>query len=351
VNQPLLPVQRADLKRERAGGTFLDFRIRQLQCFLVLSDYLNYGMTARALYISQPTLTFQIKGLEEVFGVRLFDRNRQHVRLTDAGVAFREYAKAILDTVDAAKECLSDLHARMRLRVSCGPVGQFILLPAVIRTLSSEYPEFELEVTELTTEQQLSQLPEGKVDALLMVSSLPIPGMRFDPLCKESLVAMVSRHSPLARQSSISVQAMREHSVIAAKLKDCRFHQPFLHHLLAPFGITPRIVEAPYSCAVQFAYAAAGEGIAITTASMAACTFPNVVALPFEEELPELQLGLASIQANESLALQIFRQVVLRNVKAHLQARNMTWPAMRHRPVVVPSRKTKVAFGTVSKTA
>ncbi|MGA9672264.1 MAG: LysR substrate-binding domain-containing protein, partial [Terracidiphilus sp.] len=189
------------------------------------------------------------------------------------------------------------------------------------------------------------------VDALLMVSSFPIPGMRFDPLCKESLVAMVSRHSPLARHDTISVQAMREHNIIAAKLKDCRFHQPFLHHLLAPFGITPRIVEAPYSCAVQFAYAAAGEGIAITTASMAACTFPNVVALPFQEELPELQLGLASIQSNESLAFQIFRQVVLRNVKAHLQARNITWPAMRHRPVVVPSGKPKVAFGTVSKSA
>src|ERR1700728_4098206 len=115
----------------------------------MLSDYLNYGMTARALYISQPTLTFQIKGLEEVFGARLFDRSRQHVRLTDAGVAFREYAKTILDTVDAARECLSDLHTRMRLRVTCGPVGQFILLPAVIRSLSSDFPEFELDVSEL----------------------------------------------------------------------------------------------------------------------------------------------------------------------------------------------------------
>ena len=329
----------------------MDFRIRQLQCFLVLSDYLNYGMTARALYISQPTLTFQIKGLEDVFGVRLFDRNRQHVRLTDAGVAFREYAKAILDTVDAARECLSDLHTRMRLRISCGPVGQFILLPAVIRTLSSNYPEFELEISELTTEEQLSRLPEGKVDALLMVSSLPIPGMRFDPLCKESLVAMVSGHSALAKQSSISVQDFREHCIVASRMKDCRFHQPFLHSLLAPYGITPRIVEAPYSCAVQFAYAAAGEGVAITTASMAACSFPDVVALPFEEELPEVQLGLASLESNESLSLQIFREVVLQNVKAHLHARNIAWPDTRHRPLVVTRSKEKPAFGEVARSA
>lgn len=329
----------------------MDFRIRQLQCFLTLSDYLNYGMTARALYISQPTLTFQIKALEDVFGIKFFDRSRRHVRLTDAGVAFREYAKAILDTVDAARECLSDLHAKMRLRVTCGPVGQFILLPAVIRTLSSEYPEFELEVSELTTEQQISKLSEGKVDALLMVSPLPIPGMRFDPLCRESLVAMVSRYCPLAKRNSFSVQAFKEHGVIASKFEDCRFHQPFLHSLLAPFGITPRIVEAPYSCAVQFAYAAAGEGVAITLESMAACSFPDVVALPFKEELPAVQLGLASLESNESVALQIFRQVVSRNVKAHLQARNKTWPETRHRPLVVVRNRAKPALSEVSRPA
>src|SRR5246127_115682 len=120
----------------------LDFRIRQLQCFLTLSDLLNYGRTARALYTSQPTITFQIKSLEEAFGVKLFDRDRQQVRLTDAGYAFREYAQTIMDTVDAAQDCLSGLHTRLRLHVSCGPVGQFVLLPAAIRTLATDYPDF-----------------------------------------------------------------------------------------------------------------------------------------------------------------------------------------------------------------
>ena len=299
----------------------MDFRIRQLQCFLTLSDLLNYGRTARALYMSQPTITFQIKSLEEAFGVKLFERDRQQVRLTDAGFAFREFAQAIIDTVDAAQECLSGLHARLRLRVSCGPVGQFILLPAVIRTLAAEYPEFELEVSELTTEQQMSRLQEGKVDALLMVGALPVKGLRFDPICRETLVAMVSRRSPLAIGRSISVQEFRTTSVIASRAKDCRFHQPFLHSLLSPFGITPRIVESPQSCSVQFAYAAAGEGLAITTESMTVCSFPDVVALPFVEPLPELQLGLAAMETNESSAMTIFRKVVTECAEAALERR------------------------------
>ena len=318
----------------------MDFRIRQLQCFMTLSELLHYGKTARALYMSQPTITFQIKSLEEVFGVKLFERDRQQVRLTDAGWAFREYAQTILDTVDAAQECLSGLHTRLRLRVSCGPVGQFILLPAVIRALASDYPDFELEVIELTTEQSMARLPEGKVDALLMVGALPIEGLRFDPICQETLMAMVSRRSPLAARRALSVEDLRHTSIIASRMKDCRFHQPFLHSLLAPFGITPRIVESPQSCSVQFAYAAAGEGIAITTGSMSVCTFPDLAAMPFKEELPMMQLGLASMATNETLAMSIFRKVVMECARAALSDSTPARPHLGPQPVVtLPSRR------------
>jgi DNA-binding transcriptional LysR family regulator len=314
----------------------LDFRIRQLQCFLTLSDLLNYNKTARVLYMSQPTITFQIKSLEEAFGVKLFTRDRQQVRLTDAGVAFREYAQNIMDTVHTAHDCLSGLHTRLRLRVSCGPVGQFVLLPAILRALAAKHPDFELEIIELTTEQQITRLPEGKVDALLMVSSLPVPGMRFDPICEESLIAVVSRRGPLAQQDSISVESLRETPIIASRMKDCRFHQPFLHALLAPFGITPRIVESPQSCTVQFAYAAAGEGLAIATQSMGACMFPDVVARPFQEKLANLQLGLAAMTATESRSMAIFRRIVMECASVAFQKHPAAdkRPKTTHGPIV-----------------
>jgi DNA-binding transcriptional LysR family regulator len=289
----------------------LDFRIRQLQCFLTLSDLLNYGKTARALYMTQPTITFQIKALEETFGVKLFVRDRQHVRLTEAGVAFREYARSILQTVDAAHEYLSGIHTRLRLRVSCGPVGQFVLLPAVLRTLARRHPEFELEVVELTTEQQILQLPDGEVDALIMVGELPMSAMHFECICEETLIVMLSERSPLACEETFSVQSLRDTPVIASRLKDCRFHQPFLRDLFAPFGIVPKIVESPQSCTVQFAYAAAGEGIALATKSLSRNLFPGLVSLPFRETLPKMRLGLATMRGNDSPALNIFRQVVL----------------------------------------
>ncbi|SEF91379.1 DNA-binding transcriptional regulator, LysR family [Bryocella elongata] len=309
----------------------MDFRIRQLQCFLTLSDLLNYNKTARVLFMSQPAITFQIKSLEEAFGVKLFTRDRQQVRLTDAGVAFREYAQTIMDAVHSAHDCLSNLHTRLRLRVSCGPVGQFVLLPSVLRKLAEEHPDFELEIQDLTTEQQIARLPEGKVDMLLMVGPLPIRDMVFDPIGEDALVAVVSARSHLAQKPVLSIKDLRDEPIIATRLKDCRFHQPWLHSIFAPFGITPRIVDAAQSCTVQMAYAAAGEGVVIAAESMSLCMFPDVVAKPFQETLPGLQLGMASMTGNESRSVSIFRRIVMECASDILRAK----PPVVRRPLSV----------------
>ena len=289
----------------------MDFRIRQLQCFLTLAELLHYGKTARVLYMSQPTITFQIKSLEEAFGTKLFERSRQQVRLTAAGVAFREYAQTILETVKAARSRLGDMSSRLRLKVGCGPVGQTVLLPAVIRTLAAEFPMFELEVMELTTEQQRLRLSEGSVDALLMVEEISVPRVKFELIRAEPLVAMVARRSPLASRSRISIEDLRRTPLIASRGKDGQPRQAHLRRLFLTWGIAPRVVEAPESTPVVLAYAAAGEGLAIVAESVGAVGFPGLAMLRFEEEIAPLALGLVSIEGNESEALAVFREVVM----------------------------------------
>jgi DNA-binding transcriptional LysR family regulator len=322
----------------------LDFRLRQLKCFLVLSDTLNFGKAARALYLSQPTLTFQIKSLEDSLGVKLFERSRQRVSLTDAGFAFREYATKMLATAHAAKERLDNIASRLLLRVCCGPVGQYIVLPGLIRSLAQTHPEFQLDILELTTEEAIAGLPEAKVDALLMIPEQPIQGMRFEPICSEPLVAMVSRQNPLAQKRSLSVHDLRDEALIASRPRDCRFHREFLHNIFAPFDIVPRIVESPQSCSVQFAYVAADEGILLAPRSLAACAFPGIVSLPIQEELPMIHLGLSSMRSNNSIAMKIFRQIALESARAltaekpAVQSEAIAKPALS----VIPGRREAV---------
>jgi DNA-binding transcriptional LysR family regulator len=210
-------------------------------------------------------------------------------------------------------------------------VGQFVLLPAVLRKLSARHPDFELEIQDLTTEQQIARLPEGKVDMLLMVGALPIRDMVFDPIGEDALVAVLASNSPLARKDILSIEDLRDQPIIASRAKDCRFHQPWLHSLFAPFGITPRIAEAPQSCTVQMAYAAAGEGVVIAAESMSLCMFPDVVSRAFREQLPGLQLGLASMQGNESRSIAIFRRIVMECAEEVFRSREVTV----HRPISV----------------
>jgi DNA-binding transcriptional LysR family regulator len=289
----------------------LDFRLRQLQCFLVLCETLNFNKAARALYLSQPTLTFQIKSLEDSLGVKLFERSRQRVSLTDAGFAFREFASSMVTTAHAAKERLNHIACRLLLRVCCGPVGQYVMLPEIIRVLSRSHPEFQLEIQELTTEEQLVSLPDGTVDALLMIPELPVQGMRFELIYSEPLVAMVARQNPLAQKRILSIHDLKDVGLIASRPRDCRFHRDFLHRLFQPFGIVPRIVESPQSCSVQFAYVAADEGILLAPRSVAACAFSGVVTVPILEDLPLVHLGLSSMRTNNTVAMKIFRQIAL----------------------------------------
>jgi DNA-binding transcriptional LysR family regulator len=286
----------------------MDFRIRQLQCFLTLADLLHYGRTARALYMSQPTITFQIKSLEETFGVRLFERSRQEVSLTPAGLAFRQYAQTIVDTVNSAQRRLADLGRRHHLRLSCTEIGQEAL-PQVLRELAVNHPDFDLQLSELNREQQIVALTEERIDAIFMVGDPGLAGFRFDLLRDERIVLLVPRQSALAHRESVSVEALRHHRLLASRLEDCSVGQPFLHRLLAPYGIVPHIVEAPHSHAAKFAYLAAGAGLLIGTPSMAQ-TRPDVVALPFVEPIPMVHLGLVSMKTNLSPALTLFRAVV-----------------------------------------
>lgn len=318
----------------------MDFRLRQLQCFVVLSETLNFGRAARTLYLSQPTLTFQIKSLEDTLGAKLFHRNRQSVSLTDAGFAFRDYATNILATANAAKEHLNHLESRLSLRVCCGPVGQYVVLPMLIRSIAQVYPEFQLELVEMTTEDQIAGLPASKVDALLMVPELPVQGLHFEPICSERLIALVSKRNELARKPVLSVRDLKNVGIIASRRRDCRFHEPFIEALFAPFGIAPRIVESPQSCSVQFAYAAADEGVLLAPASMAECAFPDIVAIPIQEELPRITLGLSWMQSNSSIALKIFRQVVLQSAQdLGIVRPRPTRPALRAQVSVLPVRR------------
>src|SRR5688572_16347514 len=124
--------------------------LRQVQYFVTLAEHRHFGRAAEALHIAQPSLSQQIRALEEDLGVVLFERSRRHVALTHDGEAFLPYARQMLTLADDARADLADrsnLH-RGRVRLGTTPTIGGHLLPRILQRFHVKYPGLELTITE-----------------------------------------------------------------------------------------------------------------------------------------------------------------------------------------------------------
>lgn len=284
--------------------------MKQLECFLKLSDLRSFGGAARALSLSQSTVTLQIQSLERSFGVELFERGPRRVELTPMGSHVRGFAEAMLGSMEAARAQIALSSGELRLRVGCGSLAPFMLLPQLLRKLGSHHPALKVEISDVAVDEQLQALTTGQVDALLLTRQLHDPSIHFDLLFSEPLLAAMSASSPLAAQSAVSVADLRGVSILCSRASDCGPDDAQVRAMLLSLGVQPQLAPAPSNCAGTLAYVSANKGIAIVTASVAACRTPGVVFLPFDEALPHFDLGL-SWPAKPCAAVTLFRKLAL----------------------------------------
>ncbi|MCU1324282.1 MAG: DNA-binding transcriptional regulator, LysR family [Acidobacteriaceae bacterium] len=287
----------------------MDFRIRQLEYFLVLAEELHFGKAARALDIAQPTLSFQIKSLESTLGVSLFDRTQRQVLLTPEGHRLREHAKAILEHTHKAIHAVEDPRSD-GLTIACGPVGQYTILPDVLRKLRLQHPDIELTILSLSPEEMKLAAVDGTVDILLMTPDWMLPGMEFIGLRSEKLSAVLPENHPAVARGFIALEEFCENKVLVAAVQYCHKHKEFVTGLLARFGLTAELVEAPIAGGIQYAMVAAGRGVALAAGSMARANFPGVKVIPFDRPIHNMELGMVWAKGNEWRALATFRGVV-----------------------------------------
>lgn len=287
----------------------MDFRIRQLEYFLVLAEKLNFGRAATALQIAQPTLSFQIKALETTFGATLFDRTQRQIRLTEAGQRLRIHARKILDHAQEAMQAMDD-SACERLTVSCGPAGQYAVLPNVLRELRMHHPTLALTIQMLTPDEMKNAAASGAVDLLLMTPDLQLPGMEFLSLRTETLSAVLPEDHPAALRGWISLREFCQNPVLVSANKDCHKHRRFVAALIESYDLRAELVDSPGTGDIQYAMIAAGCGVALAEGSLSRANIPSVKIVPFDRVIHTMDLGMMWHRRNESPALVTFREVV-----------------------------------------
>jgi LysR family hydrogen peroxide-inducible transcriptional activator len=180
--------------------------IRDLQYFAAVAELGHFGKAAEKCFVSQPTLSGQLRKLEEELGMPLFERQPKGVKLTPAGQSLLPYAQAILEQSLRLSEAARSLQDPRTgpLHLGVIPTLAPYLMPLAVPFTSRLYPKLELFLSELRTRDLLQALSEGKIEAGLLATPVDRPGLESETLFTEPFYLAVPAGHPLARKSALS---------------------------------------------------------------------------------------------------------------------------------------------------
>jgi LysR family cyn operon transcriptional activator len=173
--------------------------LRHLRYLLAVADYGGFTRAAEALHVSQPTLSQQIRQLEETLGVSLFDRTSRTVKPTDAGQAYIESARRVLVELEAGKRALHDVKdlSRGTLRLAMTPTFMAYLVGPLVRHYRARYPNIHLQISELSMDEIETGLVDDSLDIAIAFTQVRNADIESIPAFTETLGVMVGRNHPL----------------------------------------------------------------------------------------------------------------------------------------------------------
>ena len=259
--------------------------LRHLRYFAAVAETLNFRRAAERLRVAQPALSKQIRDLEHACGTRLFDRNTKRVRLTDAGTALLEEARALLARADAlpllARDAAHGLRGRLTLGNSAALTGGFI--PAALAAFHARYPDVEVNLVEIRLRQQQAALRRGEIQIGILAELSGTDEEEFECLrvVRSPFVAVMARRHPLARSRRLSLEDLASQRLLAvAPDQDGRGHAGVLRDLFQQKGLRPPYFKTVDSSSSLMAMVAGVQGVSILPGVYESRMAGEVVAKP-----------------------------------------------------------------------
>ena len=189
--------------------------LRQLKYFITSADTLNFTEAARQCFITQSTLSQQIKQLETELGVQLFERIGKRVFLTETGRDFLPYARQTVADADYGVQRIKDMEDLKTGRLCIGTTfGLSALITDAIARFSEQYPEVHLEVMFLKQDELIEAVRERKVDFALTFEMMEKDDLLTEqPVKTYHLCAIVSDQNPLAQQATVSLRQLADYNI------------------------------------------------------------------------------------------------------------------------------------------
>jgi LysR family transcriptional regulator, hydrogen peroxide-inducible genes activator len=166
----------------------------QLEYLVAVDTHRHFANAAAACFVTQPTLSMQLLKLEQELGIKIFDRSKQPVVATHAGIELISHARKVLSERNNLLDFLH-LHKGVlagELKVGIIPTLAPYLLPLFIPSFTKKYPNVKLILNEMTTDVIITRLREGKIDTGILVTPLHEAGIKEQVLFYEEMLAYIS---------------------------------------------------------------------------------------------------------------------------------------------------------------
>ncbi|MEZ4918355.1 MAG: LysR substrate-binding domain-containing protein [Saprospiraceae bacterium] len=172
--------------------------LQQLEYVIALDNHRHFVTAAEKCFVSQPNLTTQVKKLEDEIGIRIFDRDKKPLKPTALGEQFIRKARQIMREVEQLKESISSEKESITGEFTLGiiPTLAPYLLPKFLPDFVKAYPETQLTIRELTTNQIIDQLNNGILDMGVLATPLEVSSLREIPLFYEPFVLFAPKDHP-----------------------------------------------------------------------------------------------------------------------------------------------------------
>jgi LysR family hydrogen peroxide-inducible transcriptional activator len=197
--------------------------LRDLKYLIAIAQHRHFGKAAKECYVSQPTLSTQIKKLEDELGVILIERNNKQVLLTDVGEQIIAKSRQILKNVDEVREIAAQ-HKEPdagRLTLAAIPTLAPYLLPHIVPAIYGNLPKLQIMLYELQTAVSLHRLESGELDAALLALPIDSSALKYEPLFEEPFLAAVAPDKPLAKRKQLKLMDLAGEEILLLEDGHC----------------------------------------------------------------------------------------------------------------------------------
>lgn len=243
--------------------------LRHLRYFVAVAEALSFSRAAASLRLAQPSLSTQIRDLENDLGLQLLERNRNRVALTDVGAIFLKEAKQVLARAEKAVARAHEAAAGRAGELRIGSMGPLTIsfLPTCLHRLHVALPKARVNVTEMGPPEQIAQIDLGR----LHVGFVPAPfatlsarkRLTTQVILRSPLTILISEHHPLAAKGIVKLRDLEKEIFLHIYMFGSDAQRFWTQEICEARGFSPRFGVGATNADNLVTLVAAGEGVAL----------------------------------------------------------------------------------------